>query len=111
MREEVKKLKPLLACVILAVGLAATSTGLRTPNISSVEETAQSSAETSRDRPLFVAPGVAYQPRKFVPGSNAYASQEQIIADLRLLRSAGFRSLVTYGAGSGLGSVPELARK
>lgn len=60
----------------------------------------------------FVSPAVAYQPRAFNPElPSSSLSREQIAADLRLLRKAGFRSLVTYGSSGALGFVPEVARQ
>ena len=55
--------------------------------------------------------GVAFQPRGFreVPALQ-YPSRSQVAEDLQLLRQAGFRSLVTYGAADVLGDIPELAR-
>ena len=64
------------------------------------------------DGPAFVPPAVAYQPRGFFPGLESFVpSREQIIEDLRLLRTLGFRSLVTYGSRGTLGSIPEIARQ
>ena len=55
---------------------------------------------------------VAYQPRGFSPGlESADTILAQIREDLRLLRSTGFRSLVTYGAAGHLGKVPMIARE
>ncbi len=66
----------------------------------------------SSDLPHFVPPAVAYQPRDFSPVSaSPPLTRERIREDLRLLRQTGFQSLVTYGSGSMLGSVPEIARQ
>lgn len=62
--------------------------------------------------PVFVSPGVAYQPRNFSPEATpSVPSQEQVVEDLRLLRATGFHSLVTYGAQNVLGLIPKLARE
>jgi exo-beta-1,3-glucanase (GH17 family) len=55
--------------------------------------------------------GVAFQPRGFreIP-SVQYPSRAGVSSDLARLESAGFRSLVTYGAADILGLVPALAR-
>jgi exo-beta-1,3-glucanase (GH17 family) len=56
--------------------------------------------------------GVAFQPRGFREFPTLhYPSREEVARDLRMLASAGFRSLVTYGAADVLGAVPELARE
>jgi exo-beta-1,3-glucanase (GH17 family) len=54
---------------------------------------------------------IAYQPRGFreVP-TVAYPSEAEVKNDLTLLRGAGFRGLVTYGAMDVLARVPRLAR-
>ena len=72
-----------------------------------------SSPETVQsDKPLFVSPAVAYHPRGFVPGlETSGSSLKQVVEDLRLLRTNGFRSLVTYSTANILGSVPEIARR
>lgn len=55
---------------------------------------------------------VAYQPRGFrETPSVEYPTEQQVREDLRLLRAAGFRGLVTYGAANVLGKVPQLARE
>jgi exo-beta-1,3-glucanase (GH17 family) len=60
----------------------------------------------------FAELAVAYHPRGFVPGADGRpVSSTQVVADLRLLRAAGFRSLVTYAASDGLSVVPALARR
>jgi hypothetical protein len=55
--------------------------------------------------------GIAYQPRGFreLPRVT-YPVRDEVREDLRLLHSAGFRSLVTYAAADVLAEVPELAR-
>ncbi len=54
---------------------------------------------------------VAYQPRSYVPEVDVDGpSLEQIRSDLRLLRSAGFRGLVSYSARGAMGKIPEIAR-
>lgn len=68
------------------------------------------SATAILDAPSFLSPAIAYQPRGFLPGSEKNLSKKQISEDLRLLRKSGFRSLVTYGSNSALGSIPEIAR-
>jgi len=60
----------------------------------------------------FEPPGIAYFPRNYTPvDPNALLSRDQVLDDLRLLRSVGFRSLVTYAANGQFGSIPELARQ
>ena len=56
-------------------------------------------------------PGVAYHPRSYVPDQGTSQLNEgDIIKDIRLLKSYGFRSIVTYASNGLLGLVPELAR-
>jgi exo-beta-1,3-glucanase (GH17 family) len=63
------------------------------------------------DNLSFVAPGIAYNPRGFYFKDDLpVSSEDQIVEDLKLLRSIGFRSLVTYGAQGVLGEIPKLAR-
>jgi len=55
--------------------------------------------------------GICYQPRNFDYTIGApLPSISQIRADLRLLRSQGFRDLVTYSSCGSMGKIPELAR-
>jgi exo-beta-1,3-glucanase (GH17 family) len=58
-----------------------------------------------------VSLAVAYQPRGFreIPVV-VYPTEGEVKQDLRLLRGAGFRGLVTYGAADVLARVPKLAR-
>ncbi len=60
----------------------------------------------------FVVPGIAFGPRGYEPGlEGSVELANGIRGGLRNLRNAGFRSLVTYGAKGGLGTVPRLARE
>jgi exo-beta-1,3-glucanase (GH17 family) len=66
----------------------------------------------SHSRISFVSPAVAYHPRRFVLGAESSTpSREQVQEDLYLLRTNGFRSLVTYGARGVLGAIPAIARQ
>jgi exo-beta-1,3-glucanase (GH17 family) len=57
------------------------------------------------------APAIAYQPKDYSPGSDAVGpATAQIRSELRLLRTAGFRGLVTYGSKGAMGLIPEIAR-
>lgn len=61
----------------------------------------------------FIAPAVAYNPRdfSFEMKFSVSTNLKQIVHDLHLLRSIGFRSIVTYGASKELGLVPDIARQ
>ena len=59
----------------------------------------------------YIAPGVAYNPRNFSLAQHSAPTTHQILQDLRLLKSAGMKGLVTYSAAGTLGSIPALARK
>jgi exo-beta-1,3-glucanase (GH17 family) len=55
---------------------------------------------------------VAYQPRRFDPmDATSVLTKAQVLADLQLLRSAGFNGILTYSARGLLGMVPQLARE
>jgi exo-beta-1,3-glucanase (GH17 family) len=57
------------------------------------------------------APAVAYQPRNYIPSPDTDGpALAQIRSDLRLLRTFGFRGLVTYGSKGAMGLIPEIAR-
>jgi exo-beta-1,3-glucanase (GH17 family) len=63
------------------------------------------------DGPVFNNPAIAYSPRGYNPTPEATEpSNEQLVSDLKLLSSVGFRSLVTYGSQGSLSAIPELAR-
>jgi len=53
---------------------------------------------------------VAYSPTHFDPDQGIYPSETEIREDLRVLHSAGFRGLTTYGAELVLQHVPRIAR-
>ncbi len=59
------------------------------------------------------APAVAYNPRgfSFDMESSVSTNLKQIVHDLHLLRSIGFRSIVTYGASKELGLIPGISRQ
>jgi exo-beta-1,3-glucanase (GH17 family) len=57
------------------------------------------------------SPAVAYQPKGSAPDTiEIKLTESQIRADLRKLRSIGFRGIVTYGSKGIMGKIPELAR-
>ncbi len=70
-------------------------------------------AENSTVKLNFITPGIAYNPRNFSIKNELLPAnfKKQIIDDLRILKSAGFRSLVTYSAKNELGIIPQLARE
>jgi len=53
---------------------------------------------------------VAYSPTGYNPERKIYPNAQSIRIDLSILRSEGFRGLVTYGAGGILEDIPEMAR-
>ncbi len=59
-----------------------------------------------------VMPGIAYHPSDYLPLDDPTPSLDTIIVeDLRVLRSLGFRSLVTYSSLGALGRIPSTARE
>lgn len=60
---------------------------------------------------VFQQPAVAYHPRRYSPQDRAGVPLEQIRQDLKLLKTYGFRSIVTYSAEGTLGEIPQIARE
>lgn len=80
--------------------------------ILAVSYTSSWSLFASEIAPIFIEPAIAYQPRKFSPiKESSILTRKQIIEDLRLLKSYGFRSLVTYSAIDNFKLIPMIARE